>query len=367
MIDFNPRHLLSYRSLIQPAVWVAASLLLTAGAHGAAGEPPPILPATKIWDKAAHSAFTDLIRWQDKFYCAFREGSGHVPGTSGVDGTVRVLASDDGNTWKSVALLKLDKVDLRDPKLSVTPDGRLMIVMGGSYYDGRKLLKRIPKVAFMSAGSTKVDGPRPMTIDPRVAGPTDWLWRVTWHKGVGYGVVYQPGTKNEWGTHLLKTTDGVNYELVSTLKVEGRPNETTVRFTPNGEMRLLMRREGGNTTGMWGSAKPPYTDWSWRKLDRRLGGPNMVRLPDGRWLIGTREYPNQRPKGRTGTATVLLTMTDTGPPRRVAELPSGGDTSYPGMLIHDGAAWVSYYASHEGRSSIYIARIKLGVLGATAR
>ncbi len=39
-------------------------------------------------------------------------------------------------------------------------------------------------------------------------------------------------------------------------------------------------------------------------------------------------------------------------------LPSGGDTSYAGMVWHDGVLWVSYYASHEGKSAIYLARVK---------
>ena len=39
-------------------------------------------------------------------------------------------------------------------------------------------------------------------------------------------------------------------------------------------------------------------------------------------------------------------------------LPSGGDTSYPGMVWHEGQLWISYYASHEGRTSIYLARVE---------
>ena len=34
-------------------------------------------------------------------------------------------------------------------------------------------------------------------------------------------------------------------------------------------------------------------------------------------------------------------------------LPSGGDTSYPGLVWHDGLLWVSYYSSHEGKAAIY--------------
>ena len=40
-------------------------------------------------------------------------------------------------------------------------------------------------------------------------------------------------------------------------------------------------------------------------------------------------------------------------------LPSGGDTSYAGMVWHEGQLWVSYYASHEGKTAIDLARVKV--------
>ncbi len=44
----------------------------------------------------------------------------------------------------------------------------------------------------------------------------------------------------------------------------------------------------------------------------------------------------------------------------VLTLPSGGDTSYPGLVWHDDQLWMSYYSSHEGKTSIYLARIRIG-------
>ena len=44
----------------------------------------------------------------------------------------------------------------------------------------------------------------------------------------------------------------------------------------------------------------------------------------------------------------------------------GGDTSYPGLLWHDGVLWVSYYSSHEGKTSIYLARVKVTVEAKTS-
>ena len=40
-------------------------------------------------------------------------------------------------------------------------------------------------------------------------------------------------------------------------------------------------------------------------------------------------------------------------------LPSGGDTRHAGLVWHDNLLWVSYYASHEGKTSIYLAKVGL--------
>jgi hypothetical protein len=43
-----------------------------------------------------------------------------------------------------------------------------------------------------------------------------------------------------------------------------------------------------------------------------------------------------------------------------AELPSGGDNSYPGFVaITPTEAVMSWYSSHEGKSSIYMADLKI--------
>ena len=94
----------------------------------ALGADPPIVvekvEVKGIWHHGAHNAFTDLIRWRDRFYCTFREGYQHVS----YDGKIRVLVSEDGETWKPAALFVLPGYDLRDPELEITPDDRLMLL-----------------------------------------------------------------------------------------------------------------------------------------------------------------------------------------------------------------------------------------------
>ena len=285
---------------------------------------PQLVSVTKIWDHGKHNAFTDLVHWRGKWFCVFRESEGHVGG----DGKLRVLESTDGKSWKSAALLVEEGIDLRDPHLSITPDDRLMIVAGGSVYRGtKKLMGRQPRVLFSKDG-------RMWTAPQRVLAEGDWLWRVTWHDGQAYGVSYGTADK-DWSVKLYRSKDGLKYDLITALKVPGRPNETTLRFLPDGEMLALVRREGGNGFGWIGSSRAPYHEWKWHETKHRLGGPNFIRLPDGSLWAASRSYPG-------GAKTIIARMTRTSY-EPVLTLPSGGDTSYAGLVWHDGLLWVSYY------------------------
>ena len=108
------------RSLRLPLSLLA--VLLTPAIPLAADPPgkPSVVSVTRIWDKAPHCAFTDLLRWKNRWLCCFREASGH----GGDDGVVRLITSSDGSAWKSLAVLKQAGIDLRDPKLSLHPDPR---------------------------------------------------------------------------------------------------------------------------------------------------------------------------------------------------------------------------------------------------
>jgi len=326
------------------AALVFLSATLSAVAASAQADKPRLVSVTKIWDQAPHNAFTDLIRWRDRWYCTFREAEAHVGG----DGKLRILESTDGNKWEPIALIEEAGVDLRDPKLSITPDDRLMIVAGGSVYRGTKVLKGMqPRVMFSKDG-------RQWTAPRRILSNGDWLWRVTWHEGKAYGVSYASSRAADKTdvVKLVVSDDGVKYDLIAALEVPGSPNEATLRVLPDGEMMALVRREGGNAFGWIGVSKPPYRNWKWHETRHRLGGPNFLRIPDGNLWATSRSYPG-------GAKTVLARMTrDSYEP--VLTLPSGGDTSYAGMVWHDGLLWISYYSSHEGRSSIYLARVRLG-------
>ncbi len=296
-----------------------------------------------IWREAPHSAFTDLLRVDGRLLCAFREGDAHVHGR---DGTIRVIERVPDGTWKPVAELREDGVDLRDPKLSITPDGRVMLTCGGSVYVDRTLQSMATRVAFADPITMDFKAIVPIVFDDPAASDRDWLWRVTWHDGTGWGVLYQPFADPP-EAHLVSTVDGIHYRHARTLPIDGAPNEVTLRFRGD-TMHALARRGGGDRMAVFGRAAPPFTSWSFTTLDERIGGPDFVDL-DGTWIVSGRRYlPGEQ-------RTFLADLDDAGTLTTLAVLPSGGDTSYPGMVIDDDRLLLSYYSSHEDRTAIYLA------------
>lgn len=322
--------------------WMLLATFSFAPCTEAADEPAEAesVEVAKIWDAAPHNAFTDLLRHGDEWFCVFREGQAHVS----PDGAIRVLTSHDGEKWQSSALLKSPRGDMRDAKIVATPDGRLMLIAAIAIPDGEKKIHQ-SVVAFSEDGRTWSNW-------KDVADENFWLWRVIWHDGNAYGIGYQTGDKKSTRLYRGKTGDDFSTH-VETLFGQGYPNETGIAVLPDETMLVLMRRDGKESSGQLGISRPPYTDWSWRDIGTRIGGPQIVQLPDGRFVAAVRLYD-----GRVRTSLCWLDPA-TAQLDEFQVLPSGGDTSYPGLVLHDGKLWVSYYSSHEGKTSIYLAKVKL--------
>ena len=301
-----------------------------------------LVEARRIWDKAPHNAFTDLIRFKDRWYCVFREGKGHVS----PDGALRVITSLDGQQWESSALITSANSDLRDAKISVTPDGRLMLA-GAEAMNKPVTHKHQSLVWFSEDGKN-------WSEKHEVGDRDNWLWRITWHKGKSYGWGYGCG-KGERGLRLFGSSDGKSFDtLIEKAGVEGTyPNETSMVFLPDDTCYCLLRQDGRPNSGYVGKSKPPYTEWTWKALGVRIGGPHMIRLPDGRFLAVVRLYDSRV------RSSVCWLDPEKGTLTEALKLPSGGDTSYAGMVWHEGLLWISYYSSHEGKTSIYLAKVKV--------
>lgn len=295
----------------------------------------------RIWDSAPHNAFTDLLWHEGLWYCVFREGAGHVS----PDGALRVITSPDGENWTSAALLTSDEGDLRDAKIGVTPAGELML--GGGILTGETQAEWV----FRSLVWFSRDG-RQWSEPQQVGATHDWLWRFTWQEGVCYSFGYGCG---QGGRHiqLYRSLDGRSFTpLGGPQFTDCYPNETQIVFDPAGMAYCLLRRDPDN--GLIGTATPPYEQWQWRDLGLRIGGPALIRLPDGRFVGCVRRY--YEPEYRTALGWITP---QAGSYEEFLELPSGGDTSYAGLVWREEQLWVSYYSSHEEKTSIYLAQVNL--------
>lgn len=328
---------------VQTARCALAAILLGVPIHSAevaGAAPTAILEVRKIWEAAPHNAFTDLTRFDGRFVCVFREGSSHVS----PEGAVRVLVSADGREWTSAARLTMADADLRDPKVVVTPNGRLMLTAAAARHQADKTTHQT--MAWFAATPERWG-------EPVAVGETNfWLWRVTWRGDACYGIGYD--TLGEHSIRLYRSQDGRQFDtLVPDLFDRERPNETSLVFLPDGTGLCLLRRDGDPGHGLLGRARPPYTEWTWQDVGTKIGGPHLLALPDGRLVAAVRLYDG---KVRTSLAWIEPAS---GKLTEFLALPSGGDTSYAGLVWHEAALWVSYYSSHEGKTAIYLARVKL--------
>ena len=136
---------------------------------------------------------------------------------------------------------------------------------------------------------------------------------------------------------MLQSDDGLIWRKRAVFQ-ELQGDETAFLFEPDGAVIGIGRRRGN---AQLLRSSPPYTDWQRHDLDRYIGGPLLARWGD-RLVVGGRKSIGDR-----GPKTSMYWLIDD-QLQEFAELPSGGDTSYPGMVaLSDTKAVMSWYSSHE--------------------
>jgi len=235
--------------LLGLAIFVAGQLSIFANEKNSAGavEGVRVVEVQKVWDEAPHNAFTDLACHDGTWALVFREGSQHVS----PDGALRVLASQDGRHWKSAARITMPKADLRDAKISRTPDGRWMLAGAAAWHP--------PSPNTHQSFVWFSDDLQHWSQAYPVGDPDVWLWRITWHRGIAYGIGYGCGADRF--VRLYRSEDGIHFTTLVDRLLEGSyPNESSIQF--DGQMAYcLLRRDESPFGAMVGKSLPPYTHW----------------------------------------------------------------------------------------------------------
>lgn len=310
---------------------------------------PHIIEVKRIWQEAPHNAFTGLTRFKGKWFCTFREATNH----GSMDGRIRIITSEDGEEWESAGLFEVEGCDLRDPKIYVTPDDNLLLLTRRRWPDTDDEAAGSMSMIWLSEDGKTWEGPND------IGEPDDWLWSITWHDNVAYSVGY--GTGPQRGeSRLYRSEDGLEFELINPDIGKG-VSETRLMFQDDGTL-LCLARAG---RPLLARSEPPYEKWDWTALDfigepfKIIGGPDIIQIPDGRLVVGCR-IPDPEGKGGQFRRTGLLWLDlENDTLERFLIFPSKMDTSYTGMVWHEDILWVSYYSSHEGRTSIYLAKINI--------
>ncbi len=316
-----------------------------------------VLGVTTAYDPGCHCAFTDVFKWRGRVYLVFREALNHSIQPSG---QIVVLASaDGGRSFQPHGRIALGGHDLRDPHLFSVGE-RLFITIPA----WKLPRERCSFVASSDDGMRwelhAVEGLKGRTIWRPRAGPD----------GAHYAAVYSHEEPYGHAVRLMRTEDGLNWDEISLISDDGKPNETELYFLDGGELLALVRREEPPNHPHVARAEPPYEKWSHVECDRSLWGPMLERLPDGRFLVvGRSPMRAEERKGARVTRAFLLDP-GTGKLSELFTLPSGGDTSYAGLAwLDEREALLSYYSGHlysngsyrggdePQRTGIYIARL----------
>ncbi len=317
------------------------ALVCAAGPRPAPGK-PELVWLEKVWSSAPHNGATDLVRYKDRWYCALREGAGE----RSADGAIRILTSLDGEVWRSAARLAATSVDLRDPKLSVSEDGRLVLVA----VEERQgiVWERHQTCAWTSSDGRNWVGPT------NLAEPNVQLGRLVWHNRIVFATGYSNVREDFLRIYAAHNLDKL-VALTPKMLSEEAPGQASLLFLADQRALCLAQRGAPGARAALGQAQPPYRGWIWADLNVDLECPSLLMLPDGRIAAAGRT----RSEGRPRVALFWLDA-DEGLLRQFLELPSGGSAGAPGLAWHDGLLWVSYYSSHDGKTGIYVAKVRTG-------
>jgi hypothetical protein len=306
------------------------------------------------WDAVSdghHNSNTDLIDYDGALYLIHQASPYHL-GTDKARLVIR-RSADDGRTWTPVTEIDGGELDIRDPKFLIVGDRLYLYVL---------MNVELNPEPFTTLYTWSDDG---STWAPLAeTGHPEWLF---WRASLRDGVYYMPAYYYRHGESiLLASADGEAWLRHATIFSGSRNDETAVAILPDGTMIATARMEYsesvfGHVDGstLIGKAAPPYETFEVLVEDRsnRLDGPRLF-VWQGRVFAVARYQPRQdRPWARMGSAftrkrTSLFEVREDGL-LWLTDLPSAGDTSYPGLVFRGNQALISYYTSNIRRDFIW--------------
>lgn len=335
--------------------------------HSSFAAPPPAVTVTnirRVFYNGEHNAFTDLVRFKGQLYLTFRScPNGHM-----VNPTASVIimrSADNGATWEQVHRSSVKERDTRDPHFLVFKNR--LFVYTGTWWSGTTTLPREEYDMNKHLGFAVFSDDGTKWSEPTMLEGTFglYIWRAAMFDGKAYlcgrrKPGYEIGPRGEGGkiqSLMLESDDGLVWKKRAYFN-ETNGDETAFLFEKDGSV-LAIGRNGSGKEAFLIRSKPPYTDWNRQQFDRAIGGP-LVAKWGNHVLVGGRHTTKEK-----GAKTSLCWLVGD-QLHEFAELPSGGDNSYPGFVeLSPTKGLVSWYSSHEkdeaGKTitAIYMAELEL--------
>jgi hypothetical protein len=302
----------------------------------------------KLWaavSDGTHNSNTDMIYWKKKYYIIHASSPYHF-GTRECKLILR--ESPDAKHWKIVKTFSVSPEDIRDPKFAVINETLFLYALINVDFNPE------PYATIWTSSTNGKD----WEDWQKVNNHEGWLfWRPKKHphkKDSWYVPAY-------WWEHgksiLLKSTDGIHWDKVSTINKGLRNDETAIEFLTDGRIICTARLEGsadifGDNSGatLITIAKEPYTNWkSVTSSLTRLDGPVLFSQEGNVYAIG-RFQPKLGLVTKQGAVlsrkrtSIFLVQEDK--LTWLSDLPSAGDTSYAGITIKDNYLYVCYYTNN---------------------
>ncbi len=318
----------------------------------------------KVVSDGRHNAFAAFVKWKGHYWLAFRKATGHVAR----DGDMIVLRSADTHKWTEILRMDISGDD-RDAQFLVTADK--LFLYTNSLFEERRFDVSVTHTGDGQAWST------PQTI----LEPGFILWKPIQHAGRYWAGAHRPGPNTARSSHLVTSSDGIDWHRISTIRSGQGESETTLLFEPSGQLTAFLRCQA-TVGGAILVSEPPYAKWQERPAEVHLSGHAAYTF-DGVIYVISRllaydpplDPAAARPPSSTGTVNVKqATMVYTyengrlHPYCQLGALDGNHDSSYA-AAVRDGDDLLIVYhrAAHEyegefrskDAADIYLARVPL--------
>lgn len=304
-----------------------------------------LISTTKIWDKGGHNAFTDLCSFNGKYYCCFRQGKKHMYDA----GIIIILVSVDLISWQLSSKIREYNTDLRDPKLSVSPQNKLCLLYGS-------FALNLANKPHTLTTSWRTSGDGISWSSSHTVSTNFWLWQLSWFNNQALGLSYGANKVRLHKGHPNSTFEVINDNLFGLEKSgKGSPSESDIVYLPDNSAVCVLRRDADTSSAQLGRSSFPFTQWKWFDLHDYVGAPALI-VHQNQVILAGRSWHKE-----TGCKTSIWTINlKSNSLEKQLDLPSKGDTSYPGLIIKNNHLYVSYYSEHVNKkANIYLAILAL--------